>query len=420
MDNRDKKRPFYHNKDNDARIVGKSINIVRKVPIPKVQLMEKSPAEQPPTPQAGAAPPKKNNKMLIIGAVAVAAIVIVAAVAMALSTPAKSNAIYYLTVAPVNQKSQIDANLIDGGVSWEPYVSDSLVSESAHVMAWSNDIWPNHPCCVLAVKTPFLQNNPDLVARLVRADMDASEWISNALENPGSANYTALLSMGAAFSNRTTTVVAAAVAHTGYSYEMTPQVVDYFKLFTSEFINLGSLSNQTLNDRGYSNVSNFVNDFVNATVVEKAMTVTPSPTILGTVRLGYLNGDLHQFARVVAMNTSLWGGVTAFEKYGVQVTSPAPYPNGPGVMDGFATDTIDAGYLGAPPAILKRLNADTKITLVALANTEGSAIIAKAGINTAQDLAGKVLGSPGPGTIQDLMLRVYAERNGLIVKPKGT
>jgi NitT/TauT family transport system substrate-binding protein len=226
--------------------------------------------------------------------------------------------------------------------------------------------------------------------------------------------------MGASFANRSNAVVADAVAHTGYSYEMTPQVVDYFKLFTSEFIQLGQLSNATLTSRGYSNVTNFINDFVNTTVVQTALTVSPSPTILGNIRLGYLNGDLHQFARVVAMNTSLWGGQTAFQKYGLNVTSPAPYAGGPAVMDGFATDQIDVGYLGAPPAILKRLNADTKITLVAMANTEGSAIIAKAGINTAKDLIGKTLASPGPGTIQDLMLRVYAESNDLVVKPKGT
>jgi NitT/TauT family transport system substrate-binding protein len=60
------------------------------------------------------------------------------------------------------------------------------------------------------------------------------------------------------------------------------------------------------------------------------------------------------------------------------------------------------------------------VTIVSLANTEGSAIIARSGINTIADLKGKTLASPGPGTIQDLMLRVFAQKYGLVVKPKGT
>ena len=100
-------------------------------------------------------PPKKSNKLLMVGAVVAVLIIVGAVVVVALAgnSNTNTNSVYYLTVAPKDQKAQIDAGLIDGGVSWEPFVSDSLLAGSAHVINWSADIWPNHPCCVLTVKS---------------------------------------------------------------------------------------------------------------------------------------------------------------------------------------------------------------------------------------------------------------------------
>jgi NitT/TauT family transport system substrate-binding protein len=138
--------------------------------------------------------------------------------------------------------------------------------------------------------------------------------------------------------------------------------------------------------------------------------------------LGYLAGDLHQFARVVAMNSTVFGGKTLYERYGVNVQSanPAGYANGPAVMTAFAGNAIDVGFLGAPPAILNRLNANTDVKVVALANTEGSAILGREGIDTFDDFDGKVIATPGPGSIQHLLLLSYAAENGYTVKLKGT
>ncbi|MDD1743832.1 MAG: ABC transporter substrate-binding protein [Methanomassiliicoccales archaeon] len=338
-----------------------------------------------------------------------------------LPQPAQGKTIYWIQIAPKDQATQLAQGKIDGAVSWEPFCSDSILAGTAHAVKWSEEIWPGHPCCVLAVKTSYLQANSDLVARMVRAHIDASNWINDAIAHPDGANYTLLLQMGSAFSVRNTTVVAAAVGHITFDYQLTDNVKNWLGNYTDMFADLGQLTSLG----AFPNVTAFVKDFVNDSLIAQALAVQPSDTILNpqsAVRLGYLQGDLHQFARVVAMNSTVFGGKTLYEKYGVNVTSanPAGYVNGPAVMTAFAGNVIDVGYLGAPPAILNRLNANTDVQVVALANSEGSAILGVSGINTFADFDGKVIATPGPGSIQHLLLLDYAKLNGFNVKLKGT
>jgi len=361
-----------------------------------------------------------EKKTIQLLAIAVVAIVIIAAVAIIFwpdeEPPEKT--IYWTPVPPKDQQASFVSGAIDGGVSWEPYCSDSILAGDAHVLKWSGEIWPNHPCCVLAVKSSYLSSNPDLVARITRAHIEADLWLVDALAHPDGANYTLLLDMGATFSARSTDVVAASLEHIKYSYELTSEVQDGFADFTEMFIDL----NQTSLGDNYDSVDDFVSDFVDTSIVTAALAVQPSETILGTVNLGFLAGDLHQFARVIAMNATVGGGQTLFEKFGVNVvaTNPAGYANGGFVMDAFAAGVIDVGYLGAPPAILKMLTVGTDITVAALANSEGSAILAVEGIDSFDELENKTVATPGPSSIQHLLLLVYAEEQGFDMKLKGT
>lgn len=360
-------------------------------------------------------------KRSAIYAIVVVIIALVAAVAVAVVyvPTTQEKIIYWTQIAPAQQRAALIDNIVQGAVSWEPYVSDSLIDDTAEVIAWSNEIWPHHPCCVVAVKKSFAESqdvvNNDLVARVVRAHIDATNWISETIQN-GGENYTKLLQIGAQFSGRSNEVVESAIEHIEFNYEITPAIKKWFENYTSMFADLGQISSLG----GYSNVSAFVDSIVNTTYLERAMSVTPSDTILGTVRLGYLMGDLHQFARVVAMNESLWGGKTLFEKYGVDIQSPPPYANGAYLMDGFARDEIDMGYLGSPPALLKRINANIQIEIVSMVNSGGSAIIAKSGFASFSELEGQTFATPGVGSIQHLLLMYYANENGYKLKLKGT
>jgi NitT/TauT family transport system substrate-binding protein len=89
-------------------------------------------------------------------------------------------------------------------------------------------------------------------------------------------------------------------------------------------------------------------------------------------------------------------------------------------MDAFKAGTIDMGYLGAPPALLRVINSGVDIKIISLVNTEGSAIIATNDITTFDQLNNKTIATPGPASIQHLLLLSYANEHGYKVKLAGT
>ncbi len=139
------------------------------------------------------------------------------------------------------------------------------------------------------------------------------------------------------------------------------------------------------------------------------------PPEVETVRVGHLTGDLHHLAFFVAKNQGY------FDQYGIKIQLKE-YVNGPSLMQDFLAGELDFAYVGAPPAISARARAlsDPKSHLpvvIASVNLEGSAIVTKSGIETPDDLAGKKIGTPGTGTIQDIMLSMFLrERNFSLTK----
>lgn len=130
------------------------------------------------------------------------------------------------------------------------------------------------------------------------------------------------------------------------------------------------------------------------------------------VRIGYLSKDLHQLALRVAIVNGL------FEREGINVDL-VEFGNGALEMDGFLAGQIDMGYLGAAPAMLKRINQDILVTILAAVNLEGSAIMVSkeeydAGhVTTIADLAGMGVFQPGPSTVQNFLLRLALNQSGL-------
>jgi len=328
--------------------------------------------------------------------------------------------VYWVTIAPANQEAAIQKGVVDGGVSWEPYVSDSLLGGTAVVLNWSGDIWPNHPCCVMIADRSFAENHPNLVMRVLKADIEANRWIADAWAHPGSANYSLLLQIGADFSHRNISVVASAMNHMKLDYRMNQTFVDYMKIFTQDYIDLGLINQESIGDRGYSSINDFVAKYIDGSYLAAADAVTPSDVIVGEVRIAYLAGDLHQFARVVAENKDVGGGKSLFEKYGIKTLDPLPggYQAGGYIMTAFAGGATDMAYLGSPPSILFHLNSGVNTVIVAQANSEGSAIYVNPAIHSYDELEGKTIATPGPSSIQQLLFLTVMKEHGFTVQPK--
>ncbi|MFW9886946.1 MAG: ABC transporter substrate-binding protein [Candidatus Thorarchaeota archaeon] len=136
------------------------------------------------------------------------------------------------------------------------------------------------------------------------------------------------------------------------------------------------------------------------------------PTTLPDVRIGYLEKDMHQLAFRVALVNG-W-----YEEAGLTVELK-PYGNGGFEMDAFLGNEIDMGYLGAAPALTKRINQDILITILASANLEGSAIMVRkadydsGAITHIANLTGKSVYIPGLPTVQAFLLRLALNQSAL-------
>ncbi len=369
----------------------------------------------------------KNTKTIL--AIVVAVIVVAAAVSAAvLLMKKKGGAVYYVTIAPANMKATLASGDIDGYIAWEPFVSDSVVSGTGTVLEWSSQLMPNHPCCVVAVSTSFLggANGLELTERFLKAHEEATTWMNEALADPSGTNYTLLVNMAVKFTSRSSEVVEQAFQHIKYSYQMGDDFKQSLRSFTDMYIELNMTQASMITKRSYTSTTDFLNKFVNGTPLAQAASIQPSDTILNAgnpIKMGYLLGDMHQMAQVVAQNATVGGGKSLFTKYGVAVTNAtgAPYANGGAEMTvGFGTGGADIGYLGAPPTILNHLNGGIQVKIVAQANIEGSGIVVRTGsdITSLDGLVNKTIATPGESSIQFLLLKNALEERGLELKIK--
>jgi NitT/TauT family transport system substrate-binding protein len=140
-------------------------------------------------------------------------------------------------------------------------------------------------------------------------------------------------------------------------------------------------------------------------------TVSVTPTVAplktkDTVNIGYLITD-HDAPLYIAKTKGF------LEKYGMNVKL-VNFNSGPEIMTQIAGGNIDIGLAGVPPVILA-YDKDPTIKIVAAVHKNGSGLFVKKGssITKFTDLKSKKIGYPGPGSIQDIMIRVLCRDNNM-------
>ena len=86
-----------------------------------------------------------------------------------------------LKVSSMKVPSMNDAlktNKIDGMITFEPYVTIDE-KNGATVLAGSQDILPNHPCCVVVASDKFLEEHPNETNTILEIHKNATEFINN-------------------------------------------------------------------------------------------------------------------------------------------------------------------------------------------------------------------------------------------------
>lgn len=256
-------------------------------------------------------------------------------------------------VKPPEMIAVMEKGEIDGFIAWEPYPGRAF-SQGHTLLVTSHDIWPHHPCCVVAVREQYYQENPDVTLAVLAAHVKATTFI---LENPEEA-----IDIGVEFTGMPRDVVAKAMETIEFMYEPNYEGI---KGYVQALLDMNYVSQEDVGD-----IDTFLGGFIDTGLIQDAVTFVCTKQIEKTVRIGYLKADLHQLALFVAKEKGY------FDEFGLNVELYV-FSAGPEEMDAFGSQDIDMGYLGIAPATTKRLNLSIPIIIIGGVNNEGSAIVVR-------------------------------------------
>jgi len=125
-----------------------------------------------------------------------------------------------------------------------------------------------------------------------------------------------------------------------------------------------------------------------------------------TIIVGYLPSN-HHSALFVA------NALGMYQKEGIKVQM-VPFKNGAEMMDAANKNQIDVGFCGITP-ITSSIDKNSTVKIVAPVNEDGSGIVVKnsSNITNVTNLAGNTILEPGPGSIQDVLLRYLLLKNNI-------
>lgn len=133
------------------------------------------------------------------------------------------------------------------------------------------------------------------------------------------------------------------------------------------------------------------------------------------LRLGYFPNLTHAPA-LVGMQEGLFQDALGDDTTVTGVTFNA----GPAAIEALFAGSIDATFIGPNPTItgFSQSNGEA-LRVVAGAAANGASLVVRDGIDTIEDLKGKVLATPQLGNTQDVALRYFLQENGLEADTEG-
>lgn len=100
-----------------------------------------------------------------------------------------------------------------------------------------------------------------------------------------------------------------------------------------------------------------------------------------------------------------------YEANGLRI-DPKEYASGAFLIQGIAAGDCVAGVCGANPTLLGAA-AGVDVKILANSNMEGSVLVVGPDIKSAKDLNGRKFGTPGVAAIQDTLMQLFEEKNGI-------
>jgi len=84
---------------------------------------------------------------------------------------------YYKSEVP-SMPFSLDEDSFQAYVAWEPFVSAGEIYNYGNVLSYSENIWKDHPCCVIISEGDFIKENPDKLSRFLEVHHNATTYIN--------------------------------------------------------------------------------------------------------------------------------------------------------------------------------------------------------------------------------------------------
>jgi sulfonate transport system substrate-binding protein len=82
-----------------------------------------------------------------------------------------------MVLKPPEMIGALRTDQIDAFIAWEPYPAKAVTMGVGKILAFSRDIWKDHPCCVLVADAKFLETQLEKAKGVVRGHVKAIDFI---------------------------------------------------------------------------------------------------------------------------------------------------------------------------------------------------------------------------------------------------
>ncbi len=262
---------------------------------------------------------------------------------------------------------------IDAFVAWPPFNEIPIVEGYGRALLKPSEMIPNNPCCVIAARNDFVENNPELTKKILYIVKYASIFAQAYPEEAAKSIHNVV--------GFNTTIAEYSLDFAGwYCILPSEESINTTMKILGDMKELGYIRQDLTKERVYN--LKYTKE-IHPEPVHRPGLVEPQPDIyervtgkapekpkkeLDTVKIGY-HPAMCLAGIYVAKDQKM------FEKAGIKVDI-VRYEAGPPMIPAFKNKEIDIGFLGGPPAI-SAIDRGINVSIIGQAHTEGSAIIVR-------------------------------------------
>lgn len=269
----------------------------------------------------------------------------------------------YFNATITNYQSAVDINNdIDGGIVWEPQYArivgtvETPVDRDFTKLALTNDLFSGHTCCTVIGSHKYIESHEDITVRYLAGYVDAVKFMQEALKVDSSnnrvntADYNELVNICKKYTTGLESdIIEDALETITYLYAdgadgSLDKLTKDIEALATDLKNLGSTTRDTT-------PSELAEALVDDSYLKQAVNYEYKGTAKDKVKVAVIDGDIHQIAIRVAVEKGY------FDAYGIEVEVSTGLANGGAVADAVIGNQANFGFIGAPPATLKTINA---------------------------------------------------------------